>query len=569
MSASLNTPTIGLGQLIQERSFFVPRHQRDYSWTIDFVNHFLEDVERAQHDGNEEYFFGLMVFTQQTGSQRLNVIDGQQRLATTIMLLSAIRNWMAGYPTLSTPTHQIEERYIGFADLGSDVLQAKVILNTTNNDLFKKLIIDRVPRVEVEKADKVRGKGDRNKRLLEAALRTIEFVEAKAASFKDELAARDYFIKLIKFFDENVRVVSLIPGGDEDAYTIFETLNDRSLALAPLDLVKNLLFSRAENFQRGSLPAMEARWNEMMTVLERSKVDAFLRVYWASRYGLVEGTKLFAAFKGKFTSAEDAFNASNELRDVADEYVALDDPSDPLWAAYSPMVRKRIEAIRIIGATQLYPLMLSAIEKFSPPEMEKLLHLVEVIAVRYQLVARGRPGRMESLGSQVARKIHGGEVTTTAQVKAELGEIYPDDKAFKQDFLTKTEKDAKKAAYMLRALELQSRRAAGLEHPEELQPGDVTIEHIMGRSLTPGLQAYLGPDAARHDEYRDRLGNLCLLGKANSKLGDKLFPEKVSAYSTSDIRTTNSLSKYTDWRMKEIDQRQGHLAEFAVVAWRY
>lgn len=569
MNASLHTPTVGLGRLIQDNSFFVPRHQRDYSWTIEFVNHFLDDIEKAQAEGNEEYFFGLMVFTQQSDSPRLNVIDGQQRLATTIMLLSAIRNWMSGYPSLVSTAQQISDRYIGFADLGSDVLQEKIILNTTNNDLFKKLVIDRVPKSDVDKIDKGQPKGDRTKRLLESALRLIKFVEIKAHGFNSETDAKNYFVSLIKYIDESVRVVSLIPGGDEDAYTIFETLNDRSLALAPLDLVKNLLFSRAETYQKGSLSAMEARWNEMMTILERAKVDAFLRVYWASRYGLVEGTKLFAAFKDKFKTAKGAYEASLELREVAEKYVALDDQNDPLWSTYPPAVRKRVESIRIVGATQMYPLILSAIEKFSSGEMEKLLHLIEVIAVRYQLVARGRPGRMESLGSQVARRVFGGEITTAAQVRAELSEIYPEDKTFRADFLSKTEKDSKKAAYMLRVLELQSRRSAGMKNPEELQPGEVTIEHIMGKSPTQQLQQYLGVDANRHDEYRDRLGNLCLLGKANAKLGDKLFSDKVATYGSSDIRTTNTLAQYTEWRIAQIDKRQGYLADFAIQAWRY
>jgi uncharacterized protein DUF262 len=102
-----------------------------------------------------------------------------------------------------------------------------------------------------------------------------------------------HFLDLIAYLRDTVQVVRFVLTDDNAAYTIFETLNDRGLDLAPLDLVKNYLFSRAEKYRQGSLKDFEDRWAEMMTLLGSVRADSFLRAFWASRQGKVEGTKPF------------------------------------------------------------------------------------------------------------------------------------------------------------------------------------------------------------------------------------------------------------------------------------
>jgi uncharacterized protein with ParB-like and HNH nuclease domain len=89
------TPTVGLGQYIRETRFSVPRHQRDYSWKEEYVSTFLDDIESAMENGEELYFCGLMVLVKTDGPS-FQVLDGQQRLATTLIILGAIRNWLGG-----------------------------------------------------------------------------------------------------------------------------------------------------------------------------------------------------------------------------------------------------------------------------------------------------------------------------------------------------------------------------------------------------------------------------------------------------------------------------------------
>jgi len=81
----------GLGKLLIETRLTVPNHQRDYSWNVDEVKELIDDVTQALESGSDVYFVGLMVFVGSTEQSTLIVLDGQQRLATTVIVLAAIR----------------------------------------------------------------------------------------------------------------------------------------------------------------------------------------------------------------------------------------------------------------------------------------------------------------------------------------------------------------------------------------------------------------------------------------------------------------------------------------------
>ena len=54
-------PTVGLGRFIKESRFVIPSHQRDYSWTEEYVKEFVRDIEEAVATNRATYFCGLMV----------------------------------------------------------------------------------------------------------------------------------------------------------------------------------------------------------------------------------------------------------------------------------------------------------------------------------------------------------------------------------------------------------------------------------------------------------------------------------------------------------------------------
>ncbi|MEA2905597.1 MAG: hypothetical protein QOI12_2984 [Alphaproteobacteria bacterium] len=567
------TPTVGLGQFIKEVRFQVPSHQRDYSWKEEYVKQFIDDITGALGEREDLYFCGLMVFTKTEQQPAFQVLDGQQRLATTLMIVSAIRNWLGGYGAFKKAQTQIEERYLGDSELGKTEIEPKLALNAANNDFFRRFVIEAVPLNDIEDAVRKHQKEGRNRALLEATLYVNKRVKEIADKYTNKEDAKDYLLSLVNYLTETVQIVRLVVHGDEAAYTIFETLNDRGMDLAPLDLVKNYLFSRAEKGKKSvgkSLRDLEERWTEMMTLLSGVKADSFLRSFWASKHGAPVGRKLFGPFKKQYSDPAEAYKVSIDMRSAAERYVALTDSSDPIWTSHSEKAKRSVEALNIIGVTQAYPILLAALPVFEVREMERLLRLIEVIAVRYQLVARGRPGRIESLGGRAAKAVSEGKIKTAHQVFQELKELYIPDLQFEAEFQLKIERESKKAAYLLRGLEHQSLLRAQEKHADELVPSTiVTVEHIMPKSPGDGWKKEITADPELHSECLYRLGNLCLLADANRALGNKPFAQKRLSYVSSKLRTTNSVSKYETWGRAQIEERQGHLAKLAGAEWRF
>ena len=81
-----------IGHALRDRRLFVPMHQRSYAWEDEHVVDLYEDLARAISDGDQEYFLGSIVVVR-TAATRFEVNDGQQRLATSTILIAAIRDY--------------------------------------------------------------------------------------------------------------------------------------------------------------------------------------------------------------------------------------------------------------------------------------------------------------------------------------------------------------------------------------------------------------------------------------------------------------------------------------------
>src|SRR3954466_7162423 len=86
---------IGLGGVLKQNQLIVPINQREYSWTEKQVTQLFQDFAKAISDSESVYFLGTIV-TIPRANGTLEVADGQQRLATTAILLSAIRDYLKG-----------------------------------------------------------------------------------------------------------------------------------------------------------------------------------------------------------------------------------------------------------------------------------------------------------------------------------------------------------------------------------------------------------------------------------------------------------------------------------------
>ena len=180
------------------------------------------------------------------------------------------------------------------------------------------------------------------------------------------------------------------------AFRVFETLNDRGMDLSAVDLVKNYLFGLAHDEfalcpRSDRAPLVSANSD----VAQDLKDTDFLKVFWTSRYGRTQLEQIFDDVKKFHRTSEKAHNLSIDLLETAEQYAALDDPDDLVWSRYSPFSRELISTLRQLGSKQYRLGVLSAIKRLDPSEFERLLRLLEVIIVRWQLIGGERTGSLE------------------------------------------------------------------------------------------------------------------------------------------------------------------------------
>ncbi len=565
ITSFMNAETQGIGLLIeQEQEFAVPDHQRDYAWSADEVAQLLTDIERAIEDGENDYFLGLIVLE---ANKPLNILDGQQRLATTTMIYAGIREWLhaAG---LESDAHQAQGRYIGLQSFGTTEDRPRLTLNINDREFFQDLVVERADDSTIEQYRDQEGRNSSRRKVAEAALicrvRVSEYAEKHG---KGTSARAKALYRLAEYLRDNVKVVAMQVSSESNAYTIFESLNDRGLDLSVLDLVKNHLFGRAGE----KLDAVKYNWAQMTAHLGDRSADDFLKVFWTSRYGRIQRGKLFQEWRKRFDalSPTKVLKLTTELITSANRFAALDSSEDDVWSKYSPELRTAIAELSLLGNRQMRPIILAAIEHFSSTQFEKLVQQLVVATIRYQNVGKLRTGALETSAAKTAKAIADKKATTASAAWKELKSIVPNDEDFKLAFARYSESTAKVAKYVLRALELEA-RARDTGSFNELEPSaQLTLEHVLPQKPGESWKAALSKDSELID-YVERLGNLTLLTKGSNKsAGNQSYGDKSSAiYEKSSLLITSGIpAHYGDWTRDNIRARQEWLASLAPSIW--
>jgi uncharacterized protein with ParB-like and HNH nuclease domain len=166
MATVIQTAHELVGDLLSRQIHYsVPEHQRDYSWTEDEVSQFWEDIWQGVQTRTEHFLGPAVVRTTQEGHS-YEIIDGQQRLTTTLILLAAIRNCYGerGDPLAGT----LQSTYFGHIDRRTRETIPKFKMNSVNNETFRSYIAEQKPLREVIDQERNRRTKLSNKRVLSA-----------------------------------------------------------------------------------------------------------------------------------------------------------------------------------------------------------------------------------------------------------------------------------------------------------------------------------------------------------------------------------------------------------------
>ena len=223
-------------ELLTGRKYSIDYYQREFKWQQKQVAELIEDLSgkflESHEEGNERsavadyghYFLGSVIISDKDGQKY--IIDGQQRLTTLTLMLIFLHHRLADAEQKGQIADLVFSQKYGKRSFNLDIEERAACMET----LYK----------GEEFADP-----DPPESIANILARYADLEEL----FPDELAgaALPYFTDWLV---ENVHLVEITAYSDSDAYTIFETMNDRGLSLTPADMLKGYLLANITDAER-------------------------------------------------------------------------------------------------------------------------------------------------------------------------------------------------------------------------------------------------------------------------------------------------------------------------------
>jgi uncharacterized protein with ParB-like and HNH nuclease domain len=519
----------------------IPDYQRPFSWDKQEFTDLWFDLTEAIKEETDQYFLGSMVFHEQKRSDRLEVVDGHQRLATIAIILATLRDEFQKrnekYSAEQISNYIVKKKIGGDENLILDIQQGD-----DQSSYLTNLLLNTISKYERKSSGK--GRPPKNR------------PQIAHLFFKEQIQKKDtdWLKEFSDFLLDKVVIVSIIVSADEDPFTIFEVLNARGIELTVADLVKNKLLSKAGSKR----DEMWRIWSEIETIFKEYDIDfsRFLRHFWLSKYDVITKAALYNVVRDHIDNQKDPFPFVNDLLTESKNYREL------LYPSSDDPNASELTDLRDMKLMQHLPLLLAA-KKLPAKQFKQLVKLCSTITVRYLIVGERNPNQLErkySEWAKIIRKKKSKSERIISRITLEAKEMCPDDEEFEEGFklLGQEELRTNVAWYILRKLEEKTKGEI------QIKRDVVELEHIMPRNPEPG--SWPNYD----DKLVTRLGNLTLIGdEFNKQASNYSFEKKKRYYKKSEIAITKNLSKIKYWTSEEIEKRQNNFAKVAPNIWNF
>ncbi len=536
------------------QQYIVPLFQRPYSWEKKHWDRLWDDLlEIATRDDYPTHFIGSIVTLQNpTTPGRIPtylLIDGQQRLTTLFILLILLRDLL----------HQQ-----GTDDIAEDIHDLITNRRKKNDDYYKLMPTQ----------------WDRS--AFQALINQESFDDSQIIAcyrfFKKQIIREINTLDLSKLktvIDNQLQMVVINLDQNENAYLVFESLNNTAMDLSQADLIRNHLIMLIDADETTKKAIYDKYWVPMQEALDDDLTD-FFRHFLMKWGGNVNKREVYHVLKTRLSlSNSNVVAGLQELGKFARYYKRFISPE----RESDRQVQDYLSRLKQLKQTTCYPFLLNCYAayedgKLTRAEFLQVLDILENFLIRH-LVCERKTNELKSLFASVYNDIEKARAVEGAPsfIKALKDSLqkrnkYPNDAQFREalinsDFYGKKQERNDLTKVILERLEIR------MNLKERSSFENLTIEHVMPRSLTDWWRTHLGDEAdAIHDEYIHRLGNLTLTGY-NSELSNRPFPEKKHIFTTSKISLNGYFGNITAWNAKEILIRTQDLTEQILNIWSY
>lgn len=580
----------------------VPAYQRTYSWEQMEIEDFIRDLnvcydKRKFSNDPIVHFFGQIVCIEGelTGPDHLKyyeLVDGQQRIATFILLVTAVINVykniisdeIGNNITLNNEKGILEgrirvltQRYLIFQKEIDVSFQDINVLELSNRDrTFFQSFLNKIDTVAERESHK----------LIKSA---YELIHNKVKDLTYNGNLKDWIgnLKMIEqILETDFCILNMITNDRKAAFKLFQVLNNRGKNLTEGDLLRAECLRMLEPHNNEQI-IVEIAWDNILTD-SPAKTEEFLRAIYGSYTGIKPGSNsLFNEFLTKFLpeyghehiDATVAVRIKDQVKAIESDVITTRKLSNGQWP-YEPRMpvehwdRNRLYLLtHALGHKECLPFLLSA-RLLDQSIFSDIVQTLERFVFRYLTIGNQYIGDLINLYHEEAIIIRNNPAAyTIAGLKAKLQPLIEkvDDAMFRRlldDFkYTRVGKSNKPLKYFLLSFEYFYRwykdGANGIPQCIDKERvydfTDSTIEHVYPHN---GVGAIINHVL---EPLKNNLGNLTILGNQDNRAGDNddFVIKKIIFEQSSLMVNRDEIAKKPVWDKNTIGTRTEEIKAFA------
>lgn len=545
-------------------SFFIPPFQRAYAWGKSEIERYFRDMMRIikseldprQHD-KEEHFFGTLVISKEEEgfASKSVVIDGQQRLTTTLLFLIALRDLE---PDEKNQDYITQNYLTNNTSTFEDKIKLKQV--TKDWDSYRALV----------------NKEEAKPGIIQNAYHLFTKLVSETKRSHPQIRFEHYIKAIMRM---NVAVIFLDerPFKGEDPQIIFETLNSLGKPLTLSDLVRNFVLLKMNSSNQSDI--YEKIWHPKIEAVLNDDASRFFRDYLqyktASSIKVVSDSNTKEVYQQFTGFVEERFDTHKDFIDdivryvqwykwivteVVTDTISRDAHNDKV------IIELTRNIFHDIQTEAFKPFVLGLFEYHQDRRMddETLIAILKVI--RTYLIRRRILGLGQGENKNIVLLV--GHIKDLATGAASIFDVlsgmlywmrFPNDNEMKTALLAKNFYDELKkySKFILGKIEEHNAKVA-----VNFRDPKITIEHIMPQKLNGCWELELGDDYARiHKAYLHNIGNL-ILTEFNSEIGNKPFAEKKQHLNESSLHFRLDVINKETWNEASLQTHHANMIEW-------
>jgi hypothetical protein len=569
------------GLLVGNQYLSVPSFQRSYSWTRVQVEQFLKDVIEGASSDDSHFYGPVVILRLPSDPKNLQIVDGQQRITTVIMALAILRDLAASFENRflyeGTPAmHDVHQVIRSSLFLPPTLTVPRFTASYQIEAIFQNAVVSdpgpNRPVLTVGGAGLTPADTRATREMRRAYLQIREEFKKQLDDIKGDEKRKEFLMAAYRSLTGNFEIHTMELVDEDEAYVLFETLNDRGLRLNPSDLLKTLTLREIRSKGNPQMMAGAlAQWDQMVQNLGEYEFSKFLRHYLLTvTKGPVQASKIYGLFKQLI----EGFGRHGASKNLTDLLAASESYSRLLGEQQHPDTEIRAGITRMNSYSDTHRVLLLAAPRsdVSEPSLRKLFRAVEYLSFRW-IAAGWNAQVLENFYQTEAQKLiknptNGGidevveDIISKAPNNTDLEALTTNDSWALQ-------------VYILRRIEewfgghLSWSNSVTLEHLAPQNPGQ------NGVYWYPQVGSPDEPDrnGLFYDDYVRKWGNLTLLEqKLNSSIGNAPWQKKVqgdpgSKYeglNASNFNLNQKLVQAGDWNLALISDRNQWLHDSAL-----